>query len=104
MVSSTAQAAKQPMRPIKRLAFHATTTCSAQATAYAKCIIATYTDVTKDICKDEFNRFRSCVRESVSELLGARFMPPRFTLFLDEKITMKLAILYVHLENGYTVQ
>ncbi|KAF8200759.1 hypothetical protein BJ912DRAFT_580413 [Pholiota molesta] len=103
MVSSTFQAAKPPMRPIKRLAFHATTTCSAQATAYAKCIVATYTDVTKDICKDEFNLFRSCVRESVSELFSARLMPQRFTFLLDEKTTMKLPIC-IHLESGYTVQ
>ncbi|KAF9475775.1 hypothetical protein BDN70DRAFT_220417 [Pholiota conissans] len=69
MVSSTAHAARKPMRPLKQLAYHATATCSIQATTYAKCIAAQYADVTKDICKNEFNLFRACVRESVKGFL-----------------------------------
>ncbi|KAF9241525.1 hypothetical protein BU15DRAFT_36688, partial [Melanogaster broomeanus] len=51
--------------PLKRLALHSTTTCSAQATAYGKCILATYTDVRKDSCKQEFEKFGLCLRQAV---------------------------------------
>jgi len=57
-------AVKQPT-PLKRLALHTTTTCASQATVYAKCIVANYTDVSKDLCKDQFLLFRDCVREAV---------------------------------------
>ncbi|KAF8910387.1 hypothetical protein CPB85DRAFT_1221460 [Mucidula mucida] len=52
-------------RPLRRLAVHSTTTCAAQATTYGKCILATYTDVRKDVCKDEFLKFSQCLREAV---------------------------------------
>ncbi|KIJ61337.1 hypothetical protein HYDPIDRAFT_60225, partial [Hydnomerulius pinastri MD-312] len=51
--------------PLKRLALHSTTTCSMQATAYGKCILATYTDVRKDSCKQEFEKFGQCLRQAV---------------------------------------
>ncbi|KIK95173.1 hypothetical protein PAXRUDRAFT_141312 [Paxillus rubicundulus Ve08.2h10] len=51
--------------PLKRLALHSTTTCSAQATSYGKCILATYTDVRKDSCKQEFEKFGQCLRQAV---------------------------------------
>ncbi|KAI0358674.1 hypothetical protein OH77DRAFT_1380161, partial [Trametes cingulata] len=51
--------------PLRRLAFHSTTTCSAAASAYGKCILATYTDVHKDSCKEEFAKFGACLREAV---------------------------------------
>ncbi|KAJ7033200.1 hypothetical protein C8F04DRAFT_1261291 [Mycena alexandri] len=50
--------------PLSRLALHSTATCSVQASAYGKCILATYTDVTKDVCKDEFVKFAKCLREA----------------------------------------
>lgn len=52
--------------PLRRLALHSTTTCSATASAYGKCILATYTDVHKDTCKEEFAKFGACLREAVS--------------------------------------
>ncbi len=52
--------------PLRRLAFHSTATCSAQASVYGKCILATYTDVRKDACKAEFEKFGACLREAVS--------------------------------------
>lgn len=58
--------------PLKRLALHSTTTCSAQATAYGKCILATYTDVKKDICKEEFAKFGACLREVVRSISSVR--------------------------------
>ncbi|KAF9227419.1 hypothetical protein BS17DRAFT_695369 [Gyrodon lividus] len=51
--------------PLKRLALYSTTTCSAQATVYGKCILATYTDVRKDSCKQEFEQFGQCLRQAV---------------------------------------
>ncbi|KAF8161148.1 hypothetical protein B0H34DRAFT_368390 [Crassisporium funariophilum] len=60
-------AAKQPVTPIKRLAFHSTATCSTQAVIYGKCVVATYTEVTKDICKDEFRLFKDCLREAMKK-------------------------------------
>ncbi|KAJ7138490.1 hypothetical protein C8R43DRAFT_865814, partial [Mycena crocata] len=51
--------------PLGRLAVHSTATCSVQATTYGKCILATYTDVTKDVCKEEFAKFARCLREAV---------------------------------------
>ncbi|KAJ7154696.1 hypothetical protein C8R46DRAFT_441949 [Mycena filopes] len=72
MNATTATTATTPLR---RLALHSTATCSVQASAYGKCILATYTDVTKDVCKDEFALFAKCLREAVgsSVLFCARF-------------------------------
>jgi hypothetical protein len=50
---------------LRRLACHSTTSCSAQASAYGKCIFATFTDVKKKICEEEFAQFRKCVAEVV---------------------------------------
>ncbi|KAJ7616632.1 hypothetical protein FB45DRAFT_934609, partial [Roridomyces roridus] len=52
-------------RPLARLALHSTATCSAHATGYGKCILATYTDVSKDACKEEFARFAKCLRDAM---------------------------------------
>ncbi|KAJ7510702.1 hypothetical protein B0H11DRAFT_1789786, partial [Mycena galericulata] len=51
--------------PLRRLALHSTATCSVHATAYGKCILATYTDVSKDVCKEEFAKFAKCLREAM---------------------------------------
>ncbi|KAH0827804.1 hypothetical protein J3R83DRAFT_3429 [Lanmaoa asiatica] len=59
------QSAQKSTSPLKRLALHSTTTCSSQATAYGKCIVATYTDVRKDCCKHEFEKFGQCLRQAV---------------------------------------
>ncbi|KAF8345891.1 hypothetical protein F5887DRAFT_1133133 [Amanita rubescens] len=53
------------MKPLKRLAYHSTATCANEATTYGKCIVATYTDVKKDVCKDEFAKFAQCLRRAV---------------------------------------
>lgn len=53
------------MKPLKRLAYHSTTTCANEASAYGKCIVATYTDVKKDVCKDEFAKYAQCLRRAV---------------------------------------
>jgi hypothetical protein len=54
--------------PLRRLAFHTTTTCSAQASVYGKCILESYTDVKEDTCKEEFAKFGECIREAVGTL------------------------------------
>jgi len=54
--------------PLRRLALHSTTTCATQASAYGQCILATYKDVRKDMCKEEFAKFGQCLREAVREL------------------------------------
>ncbi|KAH9892771.1 hypothetical protein C8Q73DRAFT_699390 [Cubamyces lactineus] len=51
--------------PLRRLALHTTTTCSSTASAYGKCILATYTDMSKDACKEEFAKFIGCVHEAM---------------------------------------
>ncbi|PCH43677.1 hypothetical protein WOLCODRAFT_103967 [Wolfiporia cocos MD-104 SS10] len=53
------------LTPLRRLALHSTSTCSAQASAYGKCILGTYTDIKKDACKDEFVKFGACLREAM---------------------------------------
>ncbi|KAJ7484545.1 hypothetical protein FB451DRAFT_1028002, partial [Mycena latifolia] len=65
-MSSTISTTKTPLG---RLAFHSTATCSVQATSYGKCILATYTDVTKDVCKEEFAKFARCLREAVRRVV-----------------------------------
>ncbi|KAH9930384.1 hypothetical protein B0H21DRAFT_699987 [Amylocystis lapponica] len=57
--------AQSTLTPLRRLAVHSTSTCSAHASAYGKCILATYTDVKKDACKEEFAKFGACLREAV---------------------------------------
>ncbi|KAA1473874.1 hypothetical protein DENSPDRAFT_301150 [Dentipellis sp. KUC8613] len=51
--------------PLRRLAQHSTSSCGAQASAYGKCMFASYTDVHKDICKAEFDKFAVCLRQAV---------------------------------------
>ncbi|KAI0267155.1 hypothetical protein BC834DRAFT_969171 [Gloeopeniophorella convolvens] len=51
--------------PLRRLAIASTTTCAEHATAYGKCIVATYTDVRQDICKAEFEKFGACMRQAM---------------------------------------
>ena len=60
-----AAVAKERGNSLKRLAYHSTATCSAQAAAYGKCIVATYSDVTKNTCKDEFLLFKRCLSNAV---------------------------------------
>ncbi|KAJ7054432.1 hypothetical protein C8F01DRAFT_995419 [Mycena amicta] len=51
--------------PLGRFAVHTTTTCGSQASMYGKCILASYTDVRKDMCKAEFALFAQCLRQAV---------------------------------------
>ncbi|KLO15388.1 hypothetical protein SCHPADRAFT_265832 [Schizopora paradoxa] len=51
--------------PLRRLAVHSTTTCSSHAAAYGKCILKSYTDMKKDACKDEFEKFGKCMHEAM---------------------------------------
>lgn len=51
--------------PLKRLALHSTATCAVQASAYGQCILANMTEVSKDSCKAEFDKFGACLREAV---------------------------------------
>jgi NADH dehydrogenase [ubiquinone] 1 alpha subcomplex assembly factor 8 len=60
-----AAVAKERGNPLKRLAYHSTKTCSAQAAVYGQCIVATYKDVTKEACKDEFLLFKRCLEKAV---------------------------------------
>lgn len=60
---------KTASTPLRRLALHSTTTCSTTASAYGKCILATYMDVQKDTCKEEFEKFGKCMREAVRNML-----------------------------------
>ncbi|TFK25682.1 hypothetical protein FA15DRAFT_668197 [Coprinopsis marcescibilis] len=64
---TTLNAASKPTRPIQRLAFHSTVTCATQATTYGKCVAATYTDVRKDSCREEFLKFKDCLREAMKK-------------------------------------
>ncbi|KAF9057810.1 hypothetical protein BJ165DRAFT_1333846 [Panaeolus papilionaceus] len=52
-------------RPIQRLAVATTKTCAGEASAYGKCIVASYTDISKEACKREFEKFKACVTEAV---------------------------------------
>ncbi|KAH9083359.1 hypothetical protein EDB83DRAFT_2253966 [Lactarius deliciosus] len=51
--------------PLRRLAIASTTTCAKEASDYGKCIVATYTDVHKDMCKAEFEKFGACLRQTM---------------------------------------
>ncbi|KAJ5578357.1 uncharacterized protein N7459_007321 [Penicillium hispanicum] len=46
-------------RPIEKVA-KATALCSAEATAYGKCVVADYNSVHKDMCAKEFMRLKDC--------------------------------------------
>jgi len=58
---------KERRNPLKNLAYHSTTTCSAQAAAYGKCIVGTYKDITKEACKDEFLLFKRCLEKAMKK-------------------------------------
>ncbi|CAL1706936.1 unnamed protein product [Somion occarium] len=60
---SSVPSAAAAITPLRRLAVASTVTCSAQASAYGQCILATYTDVRKDACKEEFARFSACLHQ-----------------------------------------
>ncbi|KAF8806398.1 hypothetical protein BYT27DRAFT_7167633 [Phlegmacium glaucopus] len=74
-----AAVAKERGNTLKRLACHSTVTCSAQAAAYGKCIVATYTDITKDACKDEFLLFKRCLYNAVCSLFQSMLL----SVFID---------------------
>ncbi|KAG5720390.1 hypothetical protein E4T56_gene5965 [Termitomyces sp. T112] len=52
-------------RPLKKFAMHSTTTCASQASVYGKCVLASYTDARKDMCKEEFTLFGECLRKAM---------------------------------------
>ncbi|EAU91785.1 hypothetical protein CC1G_04553 [Coprinopsis cinerea okayama7 len=64
---TTGNAASKATRPIQRLAYASTVTCAAQASVYGKCVAATYTDVSKDICRAEFLKFKECLRDAMKK-------------------------------------
>ncbi|KAF8219928.1 hypothetical protein L208DRAFT_1336744 [Tricholoma matsutake] len=64
--------------PLQRLALHSTSTCSDQASSYGKCILATYTDVKKNSCREEFVKFGECLRKAVSSCL--KLVPSAYTV------------------------
>jgi NADH dehydrogenase [ubiquinone] 1 alpha subcomplex assembly factor 8 len=65
MNSAAAGATASTASPLRRFAKASTVTCAAEATVYGQCILATYTDVRKDICKAEFEKFGACMRKAV---------------------------------------
>ncbi|KZS98316.1 hypothetical protein SISNIDRAFT_139023 [Sistotremastrum niveocremeum HHB9708] len=54
--------ASQSTTPLKRLAAACTTSCAVQAKEYGQCILASYTDVKRDMCAPEFAKFKNCVQ------------------------------------------
>ncbi|KAH6910367.1 hypothetical protein BKA70DRAFT_1424910 [Coprinopsis sp. MPI-PUGE-AT-0042] len=64
---STANVATKPAGPIKRLAVATTVTCAPQAAVYGKCVAASYTDVKKDMCRDEFAKFKDCIKAAMKK-------------------------------------
>ncbi|EHK45497.1 uncharacterized protein TrAtP1_013335 [Trichoderma atroviride] len=58
-------------RPIQKVST-AVAQCAVEATAYGKCIVADYNDVTKDKCAREFLRLKDCYL--------VRYYPVFFTL------------------------
>ncbi|KAI0300986.1 hypothetical protein B0F90DRAFT_1817284 [Multifurca ochricompacta] len=71
---ATAAASSLSLTPLRRLAIASTTTCAKEASAYGKCIVATYADVHKDKCKAEFDKFGACLRQTV--VVFALEIPP----------------------------
>lgn len=65
VAASAAAATATSATPLRRFAAAATTTCAAHATAYGQCVLATYTDIRKDACKAEFDKFGACLRQVV---------------------------------------
>ncbi|EGE80056.1 hypothetical protein BDDG_02997 [Blastomyces dermatitidis ATCC 18188] len=58
------------IRPIEKFA-KATAQCSAQATAYGKCVFADYNAVRKDMCAKEFMKLKDCYLVQSTFLLGS---------------------------------
>ena len=73
--SMLAAVAKEQGNALKRLVYHSTATCSAQAAVYGKCIVGTYTDVTKDVCIDEFLTFKRCLENAVCPFFQFTLLP-----------------------------
>ena len=91
MSTPAASAAANASTPLKRFAYASTTTCAAQASEYGKCILATYTDVRKDACKAEFERFGACLRSVVRAFLvfGCRTeLTDKMVLAVEEEVVM----------------
>ena len=73
VVAGAASAGVTPgLTPLRRFAAAATTTCAAQANAYGQCVLATYTDIRKDSCKAEFDKFGECMRQVVRTILSTQ--------------------------------
>ena len=53
------------LTPLRRLAYHSTVTCAAEAAVYGDCIVAHYKDMKQGLCKEEFEKFGKCVRKAV---------------------------------------
>jgi len=66
--------------PLRRLAVASTTTCAKEASDYGKCVVATYTDVHKDTCKAEFERFGACLRQTVRQKKPLRYFTNEISL------------------------
>lgn len=79
MSTPATAAAANASTPLKRFAYASTTTCATQASEYGKCIVATYTDVRKDACKAEFEKFGACLRAAVR----VWFAPNRLEMYFD---------------------
>ena len=75
MLAAVAKEQGKLGNPLKRLAYHSTATCSAQAAVYGKCIVATYTDVTKGVCRDEFLYFKRCLEKAVCSIFQSMLLP-----------------------------
>jgi NADH dehydrogenase [ubiquinone] 1 alpha subcomplex assembly factor 8 len=100
-------------KPLQRLALHSTSTCASQAAAYGKCILATYTDVTKGACAEQFAEFGKCLRTAV-RLVASGCTWAQLTNVSDEPQVVEQPVLnYVHYPlyhtymitaNNYTIQ
>ncbi|PUU79956.1 hypothetical protein B9Z19DRAFT_1124380 [Tuber borchii] len=51
----------RPTRPIQKFA-SAVAKCSAEMSAYGRCVVADYNNIHKDKCLEEFLKLRECVR------------------------------------------
>ena len=83
-------------KPLQRLALHSTSTCSSQAAAYGKCILATYTDVQKDACAEQFAEFGKCLRTAVRHFRSG-CTPGQLTDVSDEaQVVVQPVLNYIH--------
>ncbi|KAH9972409.1 hypothetical protein BGW80DRAFT_1173138 [Lactifluus volemus] len=65
ILPGTTSSSTAVVTPLRRLAIASTTSCAKEASSYGKCIVTTYTDVHKDTCKAEFEKFGACLRQTV---------------------------------------